>query len=235
MKMTTKTLLAAGAAIALSSAARADTFDAETFSVYGQATQLLTPDPIDALAGRITFSGPSGSINVWCMDVGDILFVPYNYEIGTFALASLPKPGVPSGITQAQLDAVADLVVLGNKAIDVDGASATVSAEYQVAIWSVEYGNAFTYSASAGFRSDVDALVALAEGGDYANGHNLRWLSDAVTAPNQTMVWDGPVPTQTGSAPEASTWAMAGLGFAFMATLGAFRRKPARSIETSVA
>jgi hypothetical protein len=223
------TLLAAvGAA-----SAKADTFLMTDYSDYGTAVQLNSPDSINALAGRVTFTGPGGTAEVWCMDVFDILFKPYLFNINPATLANLPKPGIPNGLDAADLLTIDNLVFLGNNAIDHQGASQGVSAEYQVAIWETEYGASFDYTASAGFKSEVDALIASADGGSalFSNTTGFVWLSDAVSAPNQTMIeeLDG---ERMGGVPEPSTWAMGLIGFGLMGTFGLVKtRKTPRYVE----
>jgi PEP-CTERM motif len=225
-----KNLLLAGTILAAvgATAAKAD-FLATSYSVYGAAVQLDAPDAINALAGRVTFSGPQGSVEVWCMDVNDILFVPYNFQISAASPINLPKPGIPNTITLGQLLTIDNLVFSGNDAIDNLGASAGVSAEYQVAIWQTEYGNAFSYTASAGFKNAVDALIDANDNGsplfNPATVH-FSWYSDAVEAPNQTMI--NQVGSEPFSTPEPSTWAMGIMGFGVLGALAFKRRRNAR-------
>ena len=225
-----KKILLAGTILAAvgATAAKAD-YLATSYSVYGQAVQLDTPDAINALAGRVTFSGPSGDVAVWCMDVNDILYVPYDFQISAASPINLPKPGIPGGITLGQLLTIDNLVFSGNSAIDDHGASAGVSAEYQVAIWQTEYGNTFTYTASAGFKNAVASLIDANDNGsplfNPATVH-FSWYSDAVEAPNQTMI--SQVGSDPFSTPEPSTWIMGAMGFAFMGALAAFKRKSSR-------
>jgi hypothetical protein len=221
--LTTALLGAVGA-----TTAKADTYLMTGYSDYGVAVQLNSPNSIDALAGQVTFTGPAGTINVWCMDVLDLLYTPYLFQISPAELASLPKPGVPNVLSQADLDTIKNLVFEGNAAI-AGGASQGVSAEYQVAIWQTEYGAAFNYTAGAGFVAGVNALIASADGGTplYPNTTGFLWLSDAVNAPNQTMIeeLDGGRGLPT---PEPSTWVMMGGGFALLAGLGLRKRRAPR-------
>jgi hypothetical protein len=160
-------------------------------------------------------------ILAYCADLNHFLQsgAGYNY-------APLTEDGLGNALTMAESGRLGRLASAGFAALqtnDLPGAAAA-----QLLIWSLEYHVAPSSFASQSIHDDFDALSLLSFG-------PIGWAT--------ALVPDGGWPA-TGSAsqqmvigfsnavPEASTWAMAGIGFAGVAGLGLFnRRKAPRFIE----
>ena len=151
-----KLLLATTALLALAAApAKADTYDATGVSVLnGINVTIDTPKFENVQSGEIHLTGPSGVENVWCLDVFDGINLPYTYTINTY------HPGdVFAGMAvldAAQVRQISALMFLGNAANTGPFADAVL----QLAIWSVEYGGAFTYSGTdSATRNSVNTAI----------------------------------------------------------------------------
>ena len=91
-----KLLLGAVAMLAvLPASARADTFQADTFSLVpgDQAVAITSPVGETVLAGQVKLSGPGGDLLVWCLDLIDHLNVPYTYQVNTYNAGDI-RPGM---------------------------------------------------------------------------------------------------------------------------------------------
>ena len=152
--------------------------------------------------------------DAWCLDVDAFLAGSGTVGLLPFTLTNADSglPGVPTNLSATQLGVIGWLVDIGDHTSD-----ATLQGAIQVAIWSEEYGNAFTYDPISGaFTTDVANDLSTAQA-DYT-GHGLAPLSLTLLVPgagvsSQTLVFGSAIP-------ETSTWAMMGAGFALMGLFG---------------
>jgi hypothetical protein len=225
--MKARTILAAVALLAIATAAHAANLDYNRYNWYGVGIHITGPDDVSGGAGQIRLYNNGVLVaDAWCMDVFNGLAGGGDDSVLPYALGNIPSLlGVPSALAQTQLDTIANLVVSGDAAVK-GGASATTSAEYQVAIWSVEYGAGFAYDSLGGtFASDVSSLIGAASGAA-PSGYTLSFLEPVIPEMSQTLVFVTP------SAPEASTWAMMLAGFGGLC-LSAFRRSRRNSLSAA--
>jgi hypothetical protein len=220
-----KKLLLAAAALAASSAAHAATVDYDSYGWYGVAIQIDTPANIYGGAGQIQlYNNGSLVADAWCMDIANYLTGSGLDGIAPFTQATVAGglSGVPTDLSQVQLNTIANLVVNGNVAVQ-GGASASDSAAYQVAIWSVEYGSNFTYQSLGGaFANQVSSFIETADVGSGPSGYSLSFFDPIDPVVSQTLVVATPI-VSTAAVPEASTWAMMLAGFGGLGVM-AFRR-----------
>ena len=211
-----KLLLGAAALAALTTPTMAGTLTYDHYSWTGIDIHITSPNNISGGAGPITLynNGQIVASGVWCMDVD-------NYLVGSAAVGTLPftvanadsgLPGVPTNLSAQQLGVISWLVDLGDHA-----SSATEQGIFQVAIWSEEYGNAFSYDdSSLGISGNVTTDLSTALGDYNANGNaseKLTFLVPGYGATSQTLVFGSPIP-------EPSTWAMMLAGFGLIGALG---------------
>jgi PEP-CTERM motif len=216
-----KLLLAtvAAAGLALASPAFADTFEADNVSVLnGINVTIDTPVFENVQSGMIQLTGPNGLADVWCLDIFDGIHLPYTYTLSTYAAGDV-RAGMPV-LTASQVQQIAALMFLGNSANTGPFADAVI----QLAIWNVEYGGAFTYSAvDSATRNSVNTAILDTDSGGIFDRTDLvlNVLTDAPINPSQAF---GDA-TLLAAVPEPSTWAMMLLGFAGIATVSYRRRK----------
>ena len=213
-----KLLLATTALLALASApARADTFDATGVTVLnGINVTIGTPKFENVQSGLIHLTGPSGVMDVWCLDVFDGINLPYDYTISQYNAGDV-KPGM-AVLDAAQVRQIGSLMLLGNSSNTGPFADAVI----QLAIWHAEYGGAFTtIGLDAGTQAQVDlALLDTTAGGIDDRNITLTVLTDAPINPSQAFG------TATIAAvPEPATWAMMLLGFFGIAAMGTAKRR----------
>ncbi len=203
--------------------ATAGTITYTGYSDYGDGITITSPVSVSGGAGRIQLTLSSGKvIDAWCMDVYDDLAGSGTFAVNPFSDSTVAGglPGVPTTLTHEQIGEMGALVLHGDSIVG-GGGTADQSAAIQVAIWTVEYGQDFAYQP---INADVTSLV-----GDYlsnvgtGNAWGVYYGIDALSA-GQTL---GANQTLLTAAPEASTWAMIGLGFAGLGFVR-MRRKPAR-------
>jgi PEP-CTERM motif len=212
-------LLAAVAICVTTHGARAETVDYTSYSFYGINVQLTGPENVYGGAGQITLQ-PMGLL-AWCLDISNFLTGSGHYGVDPFTLPIAGLNGVPTTLSQGNLNTISWLVHDGNAAI-AGGATALVSAEYQVAIWKTEYANFGMVDPGGNFLSDVNGLITAA--GDAAPlGFALSFLNPG-QADNQTLVFESTDLSRTSPVPEPSTWALMILGFASVGFM-AYRRK----------
>jgi hypothetical protein len=209
-----KLLLATAALLALSGAAKADTFLADSVSVLGGANVTIgTPKFENVQAGMIALTGPTGTVDVWCLDVFDVINLPYDYTVSTFH-AGDTKPGIVA-LTSGQIAQIASLMLAGN--------SVVTDAAVQLAIWKVEYGTAFsTIGLSTALQNQENLVLADTQSGGslFRNDLTLTVYTDAVQDPSQAFGQ-----ATIAAVPEPSTWAMMILGFCGIVFMGAKRRR----------
>jgi hypothetical protein len=189
-----KLLLASAAALMLLPvAAKADTFQADSFSQPNGAQNVtLTLGPLSKTvsAGEVNLHQniPALDVLVWCLDLQDNLFVPYTYNVSMYTPGQ-NLPGLPAGgLDAAQVRQIASLILKG---LTLGGADAGQDdAATQLAIWKVEYGSALSFSglsASLQNRLNLELADSVAGGILDCPTCTLKIFSDDVVAPNQAM------------------------------------------------
>ena len=209
-----KLLFATTALIALSAAPAKADFYATSYTVLGaQNVTLLTPKFENVQAGEIRLQGPSGSVDVWCLDVFDGINLPYDYTVQTFN-AGDSRPGI-APLNSGQVRQIAALMFIGDHVAGIDKAG------IQLAIWKAEYGAAFSSLASGSLLADENLYFSQTSfGGLYDRADlTLTVYTDAPINPSQAFG------TATVAAvPEIGTWLMMLCGFAGLGFMG-YRRK----------
>ena len=225
-----KYLLAAALAGAFSIPAAAGTLTYDSLSWSGVDVHITSPNNISGGAGPITLydKGSVVASNLWCMDVNNYLLGNATVGVipGTLANLDSGLPGVPTDLTAKQLLALGWLVSQG------DGqTNDTLKGAYQVAIWSEEYGSAFSYdSLGSVFATDVANALSFANaqaGGGINSGLKLSFYVPGGDAVSQTLIGG-----TTGAVPEPSTWAMGIIGFAVLGAMGYKRRTKALALAS---
>ena len=203
-----KVLLAAAGVLALSGAAKAETFTANDYTVTGAQAVYISPPGENVYAGQIHLIGNGGTfMDVWCLDVNDPIVKPYTYNISTFTSGS-SFPGLNNPLSDAQVRQIAALMFLGNATNTGTFSDAVI----QLAIWKAEYGPGFS---TPFLDNTTQGLVTTAlfdteAGHIYDRGDlTLTILSDDPAVHSQAF---GTV-SVTAAVPEPATWAMMILGF----------------------
>jgi hypothetical protein len=186
-------LLASALAFAIGSPALADTFQADSFSqpngfqdvtiTLGALTETVRVGEID-LHQNI----PAADLLVWCLDLNDILHVPYTFQEHTLG-AGQNLPGLPAGgLDGGQIRQIASLMLRG---LTLGGTDALQDdAATQLAIWSAEYGGAVSF---AGLSGALQNRLTLELNDSTPGGIldcptcTLTALTDAINAPNQAL------------------------------------------------
>ena len=202
-----KLLLAATALIALSGAAKADTFLETSVSVIGAKSVVISsPASRNVSAGLIQLNGLGGTfMDVFCVDVFDNIQQPYLYNIATWTPGSTFQ-GM-ANLTAAQAQQIASLAFLGSSS----NSGPFLDAVLQLAIWKVEYGGAFaTLGLDSTTQNSVNTAIAdtVFGGIDYRGDLTLHVMSDAPSDPSQAFVF-----ATVAAVPEPSTWVMMIAGF----------------------
>jgi hypothetical protein len=220
-----KLLLATTALLALSGVAKADTFTAVDYTMDpGYQAVFISPPGENVYAGQIHLIGTGGTfMDVWCLDVFDNIVKPYTYNINTYNAGDV-RPGM-AVLDAAQVRQIAALMFLGNPSNSGPFSDAAI----QLAIWSAEYGGAFSDNADAGTQAQVSlALADTAFGGIFDRGDlTLTVLTDAPVVKSQAFG----VVTVATAVPEPATWAMMLLGFIGMGTLAMRKRREGRNFR----
>ncbi|MGC1903539.1 MAG: hypothetical protein WA715_06955, partial [Candidatus Acidiferrum sp.] len=111
-------LLASALAFAIGSPALADTFQADSFSQpngFQDVTITLGALTETVRAGEIDLHQniPAADLLVWCLDLNDILHVPYTFQEHTLG-AGQNLPGLPAGgLDGGQIRQIASLMLRG--------------------------------------------------------------------------------------------------------------------------
>lgn len=185
-----KRLLATTAMLAaLAAPAWADDFFANSFSQPSgfQNVTITSPVNLTVRAGEINLHSngpPAADLLVWCLDLNDLLQVPYDFQINTF-VAGDSRPGIPS-LNVSQVREIASLMKLG-LTVNPDSDS---DAAVQVAIWKTEYGAGFNDTGlSLSLQAKIALLLVDASSGGLIDCPtcSLTVLTDAVNAPNQAL------------------------------------------------
>jgi hypothetical protein len=194
-----KLIIAAALLAGTAMPAMADTFQMDSFSQPAGAQNVtinLGPLSETVSVGEINLHSngpPAVDLLVWCLDLNDILFKPYTFQVNTYTGGNLP--GLPSGgLLGGQIRQIASLMLRG---LTLGGADAADDdAATQLAIWRVEYGAALAFTVSAALQARVDLELAdsAPSGSLDCPGCSLTVLSDAVNAPNQALGFAVAVP-----------------------------------------
>lgn len=188
-----KRLLATTAILAaLAVPAMALDFQADSFSQPNGFQNVTVTVPLanggNAIrAGEISLHNNASNTDllVWCLDLQDLLTVPYDFQEHTF-VAGDSRPGIPAGLTAPQLRQIASLMLRGLTLGGLDAADD--DAATQLAIWSVEYAG-FTSNATGALLNRMNLELTDSQAGGILDCPNcsLTVLTDAVSAPNQAL------------------------------------------------
>jgi hypothetical protein len=187
------------------------------------------------IAGEILLTTPAGTYASWCVDLFHTVGIGGSYTYSTVPLSvdnsganpdlydSMTNPGGSNPLSADPQKDIAWLAAGGTAAMN-SGPSNDVSAAYQAAIWTVEYGLTGVTGPDSGFTSEYDALIADIGAGDGLVGGPGSQLSTPLSGGLYTAQ-----NLYTSSVPEPSTYAMMAMGFAGLgfAGLRKARAKPA--------
>ena len=218
----------AAALLATTCGASAGTLTYTSATITGLPINFSPTD--SGYAGQIHLVTADGSVNVWCADLFDSL----SLTGGTYTIlpstALLTAPGVPPGMNFRTLGEIGGLKRFGDAYLANISADPNAAAAVQIAIWSLEYGSAFTYDPLGppvdGPLSYVTGLLDAVSGGFIPRFYGFFVMEEAG---NQTLIADSiPGITPFTVVPETSTWAMMLLGFAGLGFAG-FRNAKAKA------
>jgi hypothetical protein len=188
-----KLLLLASAFAALATPALADTFRADSFTQpngFQDVTITLGALTETVRAGEINLhqNNPTADLLVWCLDVNDLLTVPYTFQLHQLG-AGQTFPGLPpGGFDGGQLRQIASLMLRG---LTLGGLDANQDdAATQLAIWRVEYGAAIVFAnlpTALLNRMNLELADSAPGGSIDCPTCTLTVLTDAVNAPNQAL------------------------------------------------
>lgn len=199
-----------------------ETFDTSnvvnlTYAGPPAKTESVYATPV-TLTGQINGVGAFIQQLVWCLDVADNAFAPYNYNMAQYNVGDV-RPGMRT-LDGSQTRQIASLMV---NATNIGGT--LLMAATQLAIWKVEYGADITFNGLGGtlLSTFQNLLIATAFAGS-ADCPNcvITVLSDAPIVPNQTFgfasVSEVPIP--------AAVW-LFGSGLVGLGALARRRRQAA--------
>ena len=162
----------------------------------------VTPPGELAYAGPFTLNGKSWDL-AWCVDLYDNIYLgaqnpSLTYQVAGFGTTN--DPIAPISFLNLDTDTqhrIAGLMQKGDNLLwNLKGGDPNeVAAAIQLAIWSVEYGDAFSYSGAS------ELVQTLAD----------KYLGEPLTSNHGLMLWDGQHQT-LGQIPEPMTIAILGVG-----------------------
>ena len=125
--------------------------------------------PLSVTINTIPPSKPPNTIPqiVFCDDLAQTILVNHTYN-NFFA----SDPTAPADVfaylntTTMKADEILGLVARGTLLADTSGLTPELGAEFQMAIWELEYGGTATFSGDANFQAKIDVLISNA-GADY--------------------------------------------------------------------
>jgi hypothetical protein len=219
--MTKLKLLAAAGIAALSTLGSAQAFTLlnSTLDDPG-AYNAGTVNGYSYYAGPIGFqTDTAGTFEVYCVDLTHYLQNGKTYHFGL-----LTTDGQGNALTELQSYEIGKIAAAGFANLgDQDFAAAA-----QLAIWAIEYGTTATGFKDAGIGADYATLFSEFAGGgaDFAWAKvvipDAPWPDGGEWGSSQQMV------VGLSSAPEASTWAMGLMGFAFLGAVAGYKRRSSR-------
>jgi hypothetical protein len=220
----TKSILMATAAVVATltttslAMASVTTLNYSSYTVIGDDITITGPETLYGIAGQIQMTTSKGVLDVWCIDVSVYLQNTGDFDEGTLHTGLL---GLPTDITQTQLGEMGALISHGDMLVARPPAGfnqSDVSAAIQIAIWSVENGNAFTYDP---VNPVVTSLTA-----QYIQDATSVWKPDFDIVTLSSA--DGTNDNQTQAMiPELPSWMMMLIGFAAISyPIGKSRKGP---------
>ncbi len=229
----------AAALLATTCAASAATLTYDTGTITGLPITFLTGTTGTGYTGQIHMSNVDGSgqtLDVWCVDlVNNFVATGGTYGIHTPAYLLTSPNGIPS-LSLTQIGELGALALHGDSLVANPGSytSDQVAAAIQIAMWDIEYGDAFTYdplgspvdTAPPNPSGLVDQYISNVEGGPWGGYFGFAVFS---AVGNQVVIY-APEPNITvfTGTPEPSTWAMMVIGFAGLGFAG-YRRAKAKA------
>jgi hypothetical protein len=187
MRITKALAIIAGLASGVATQAQAaNTFTYTNYSVLdgtgvSGASAVIT-DPalgvdVDAFVGMIALTGPSGTLDAYCVDILDELQGAATYNITT--ASAYPK------LTAAQIATISALIANGSDYSAV-----------QFAIWETEYGVAVSFSGDPTDQAVATTYLADVTSGAWGAPSNqvLSEITPSVAGANQNLVFSSPVP-----------------------------------------
>jgi hypothetical protein len=163
-----KTLLTMTSALALAIGLFASAPAAATpFTIYdvevnkGEAVTLLAPIGDTYDFGQIVLTTSIGMIDAWCIDLFHDIYVGGGQNL-PYTTGAFSTNGGGGLLTTTQTQEIAGLIVYGDALLNGGGGTPDDSLATQLAIWSVEYPDDFTYSAGASVTAETNAFIALA-------------------------------------------------------------------------
>lgn len=156
----------------------ASTITLNAFSLVGSGPNPIvtvqlsgTPSlgPINVLAGLFQLNTTAGTLYGFCVDLFHPIQVPTTYTVAPLAAAGDPTPGGPPvdfPLSTTQLQQINWLTL----AAQAEAATLTAirSAAYQLKVWEVAYGSAFSWSSTAA-SSITPELTAISNALSAAN------------------------------------------------------------------
>jgi len=161
---TLKLALLAAAMLATATAAKAETFFAQSLNIIGGENVAMTSPVVQTVVAgqyQLIGGGPDAgtSFLVWCLGLTTGINLPYLYNVNTFAAGDI-FPGIPN-LDATQTRQVASLINFGQNG-GFGGGDPDGKAAIQLAIWKAEYGNLFQpVGLTAAQTTDMNLALAL--------------------------------------------------------------------------